>query len=147
MLRFDVILHPTDFSEVSAAALQVARSLAHDHGARLIVVHVAHVEVAYGTIPVTYSLTGFTEALELLRGRIDGPDLAHPVRTELRQGNPVDEIVRAAEEAHCGLIVMGSHGRSGVGRVLLGSVAEGVMRQAVCPVLIVKSSDPEAKSR
>ncbi len=56
-------------------------------------------------------------------------------------GRPADEIVKAAKEWHSDIIVIGSHGRSGIGRVLLGSVAEGVMRQTRCPVLVVRSDD------
>ena len=81
----------------------------------------------------------YQDALEEVRGRLDGPDLNNPVETRLRQGDAAEEILSSAEELGCDLIVMGTHGRSGLGRLLMGSVAESVLRKARCPVLTVKS--------
>ncbi len=116
MLRFRAILHPTDFSEVSRPALVIARSLARDHRAKLVVLHVAQVDVIPGTVPVTMGVTGYDEPLEEIRREMDGPDLASPVETLLRDGPAAPEILRVAEELGCDLIAMGTHGRSGVGR-------------------------------
>jgi nucleotide-binding universal stress UspA family protein len=65
---------------------------------------------------------------------------AHGARVEtlILEGDPVDMILRAAEETHSDVIVMGTHGRTGLGRLLLGSVAESVIRKAPCPVLSAK---------
>jgi nucleotide-binding universal stress UspA family protein len=60
------------------------------------------------------------------------------VETQVMEGDPVDMILRAAEETQSDVIVMGTHGRTGLGRLLLGSVAESVIRKAPCPVLSVK---------
>lgn len=139
MLAFRAILHPTDFSAASEPALQVALSLARDHDARLILLHVAHAEVVHGTIPVVRGMSEFAEALEAMRQRLHAEDLSQPVEVRTGEGNPAAEILRAAQEVGCGLIVMGTHGRSGVGRVLLGSVAEDVLRRSPCPVLVVKA--------
>ena len=68
-----------------------------------------------------------------------------PVEYHLRRGVPAEEIMRLARESHCDLIVMGTHHRSNWGRLLLGSVAEAVVRQALCPVLTIKA--PVVESR
>jgi nucleotide-binding universal stress UspA family protein len=62
------------------------------------------------------------------------------------QGDPATEILAAAEKIKCDLIVMGTHGRTGLGRLLMGSVAEQVVRKAPCPVLTVKTPLPAARS-
>ncbi len=80
----------------------------------------------------------FQSALDDLRKRIDGPDLKYPVETELTRGYAGDEIVRVANERGCDLVVMGTHGRTGLGRLLMGSVAEFVLPRASCAVLAVK---------
>jgi nucleotide-binding universal stress UspA family protein len=144
-----VILHPTDFSPCSESALRVARSLARDHGARLIVLHVAPLEVLIdGTTAVAWDPQSYRDALEQARGRIEGTDLKYPVETRLGRGDEVTEILQAAQEVECGLIVLGTHGRTGLGRLLMGSVAEAVLRRAACPVLVVKDrrTEPEASS-
>jgi len=73
---------------------------------------------------------------------------AHRVRVESQvlEGDPVDMILRAAEETHSDVIVMGTHGRTGLSRLLLGSVAEAVIRKAPCPVLSVKPSPTRQKT-
>ena len=73
------------------------------------------------------------------RERIDGPDLKYPVETWFSRGFAPDEIVRVAAEVGCGLIVMGTHGRTGLGRLLMGNTAESVLPEASCPVMIVKA--------
>jgi nucleotide-binding universal stress UspA family protein len=60
------------------------------------------------------------------------------LETKMVEGHPAETICRVAKEEGCDLIVMGTHGRSGLGRLLLGSVAEQVLREAACPVLTVK---------
>jgi nucleotide-binding universal stress UspA family protein len=137
------VLHATDLSEDSRAALTVARSLARDLGARLVLFHVLPVanEVP-GVVPLPLDVPATREALGVLRRRCDGPDLKAPVETALRQGRYAEEILRAADEARCDLIVTGTHGRSGLGRVLMGSVAEAVLRRARCPVIAVKQGCP-----
>jgi nucleotide-binding universal stress UspA family protein len=65
------------------------------------------------------------------------------VRTEVRRGEPVDEIVAGAREADADLIAMTTHGRSGLGRLLFGSVAEAVLRQAEIPVFLMRMTDAQ----
>jgi len=136
---FNVILHPTDFSESSQAALRVARSLARDLGSRLVLLHVAPLEVyVSGMIASEPDVQVYRETMEETRKRLDGPDLKYPVETRMSRGDASDEIVRQAEELGCGLIVMGTHGRTGLGKLLMGNVAESVLPRAHCPVLVVK---------
>jgi nucleotide-binding universal stress UspA family protein len=136
---FNVILHPTDFSESSQAALEVARQLARDFGSRLILLHVAPIEVhVSGMMASEIDVQVSREALEEAQQRLDGPDLKYPVEIRMARGDASDEIARLAEELGCGLIVMGTHGRTGLGKLLMGNVAESVLPRAHCPVLVVK---------
>jgi nucleotide-binding universal stress UspA family protein len=135
-----VILHPTDFSVSSEGAVRVARSLARDHGARLIILHVAALEILTdGTPAAAIDPRIFRDNLEQARKRLDGPDLKYPVETLLRQGFAPEGILDVAEEVKADLIVMGTHGRTGISRVLMGSIAESVVSKAECPVLVVKN--------
>jgi nucleotide-binding universal stress UspA family protein len=144
--KLRVIVHPTDFSEGSEAALQVARSVARDRGARLVLLHVdpiyAPMEIG---MPPELDIRCRRETLEAIRDRVDGPDLKFPVETWFSRGAAATEIVRVAEEIGCGLIVMGTHGRTGLGRLLLGNTAESVLPDATCPVMIVKASQPGSR--
>jgi nucleotide-binding universal stress UspA family protein len=141
--RARVILHPTDFSECSESALQVARSLARDQAARLVVLHVTpNKGLIEGTIVVLGDPLADWKSLEEILGRVEGPDLQHPVEVRIDQGDPSTEIARAAAELACSLIVMGTQGRTGLGRLFMGSVAEAVLRKSPCPVLVVKAPRP-----
>jgi nucleotide-binding universal stress UspA family protein len=133
------ILHPTDFSRASEVALKVARSLAGDHGARLIVLHVVPLDIYVdGRMAAGIDTRDYRDSLDRLRQRLDGPDLKHPVETRLGRGFEGEEILREAEELACDLIVMGTHSRTGLRRVLMGNTAESVLPKANCPVLVVK---------
>jgi nucleotide-binding universal stress UspA family protein len=137
------ILHPTDFSPHSEGALRVARALAREHGARLVLVHVVPMERAMGVVPeVLMDLDIGREALRDVQNRIEAADLKFPVEAHLKRGEPAETILDAAREYQADLVVMGSHGRTGLGRLLLGSVAEQVLRGATCPVLTVKQDVP-----
>jgi nucleotide-binding universal stress UspA family protein len=148
MLAIRTILHPTDFSEHSGQAFRLACSLARDHGARLIVLHVLERPVfVYGGVlmappPPPLSAGQREAAREQLRG-LEPPDPAVPVEHLLEEGDPATATLQVAQERRCELIVMGSHGRTGLGRLLMGSVAERVVREAPCPVLIVRIPQPQ----
>ena len=86
------------------------------------------------------------QTLETIRQRVEGPDLADPVETRLVRGAAAEEILRTARDLMADLIVMGSRGRTRLGRLLMGSTAEAVVPKADCPVLVVKSSPSEADS-
>jgi nucleotide-binding universal stress UspA family protein len=151
MLPLRTILHPTDFSERSVNAFEVACSLARDSGARLIVLHVLERPViAYTGVAMAPPAPGPSEeertALLKRLNQVQPPAPAVAVEHRLEQGDPATGILQVAQEAGCDLIVMGTHGRTGLGRLLLGSVAEQVLRKAPCPVLTVKTPLPEARS-
>jgi nucleotide-binding universal stress UspA family protein len=134
-----VILHATDFSESSASALQVARFLARDRGARLVVLHVVPPELAIEGATVAPEDPQSSQArLEQIRSALDGSDLKYPVEVRTAHGDPASEILWTADELGCGLMVIGTHGRTGLARLLMGSVAEAVLRRARPPVLAVK---------
>lgn len=141
MTPIHTILCPTDFSPRAAWALPLASALARDYGARLILLHVVPpVPAFYGeAVLVPPEPHVVREALREQLGRLrpDDPDVR--VEHHLRDGDPAGEILALARETECDLIVMGTHGRTGMGRLLLGSVAEHVMRKAPCPVLTVKT--------
>ena len=149
MLPIQTILHPTDFSEYSDYAFRFACSLARDHGARVVVLHVAPppAAVPIDGMPVTAPAPGlYKEHLEQRLHEIRPSDPNVPVEYRLEEGFPATEILRIANEIHADLIVLGTHGRTGLGRLLMGSVAEQVVRKATCPVLTVKPSHVEQQS-
>jgi nucleotide-binding universal stress UspA family protein len=133
------ILHPTDFSADSEEALRVAFALARDLGVQLVILHVAPFDLVLSDMVVPVDPQIYTDALEEVRRRVDGPALKYPVETRFGRGDAADEIIRTAGERGCGMIVMGTHGRTGLARLLMGSVAEYVLPRADCPVLAVKT--------
>ena len=147
MLPIRTILHATDFSEHSAAAFRLASSLARDYGARLIVLHVQPPSVVYGDMGA-YFVAPEGQSQELMKQlrelRPESPTVVVDYR--LVEGDPVEEILHTARETNSDVIVLGTHGRKGLGRLLLGSVAEQTVRTAPCPVLTVKPTPPNAKS-
>jgi nucleotide-binding universal stress UspA family protein len=144
MLAVHTILHPTDFSERSQYAFGLACALARDYGARLIVLHVAGVPtVAYGEGVVPPNPEELlAEAREQL-GRIQVPHANVRAERRLEQGDAVTAILGVAQEVNADLIVLGTHGRTGLARLLMGSVAEQVVRRASCPVLTVQAPFPD----
>jgi len=148
MKSFERILVPVDFSKHSERAVRVAAQLARRYGSALEIVHV-YEPIAYA-LPGDYSL--FTaqqlDALcaELNRQLAAMKELAiaggvSQVKTRLRHGPCARGICDLAREGAFDVIVMGTHGRSGASRLLLGSVAERVLRSAPCPVLTVKAEE------
>jgi nucleotide-binding universal stress UspA family protein len=134
-----VILHPTDSSDGSGAALQVARSLARDRGARLVLLHVVPLPTFPSDVAEPVDPQAYRAVMEAVRAHLDGPDLKYPVETQLRQGDAANVILHLAQEVGSDLIVMGTQARTGLGRLLLGSVAESVLAKADCPVMVVKA--------
>jgi nucleotide-binding universal stress UspA family protein len=131
MIRVQKILYATDFSSYSNQAYFHAVALAENHGASLTVLFV---------LPSNWSEEEgenrdyWQRQLEQIRPL----DQSIRVRHVLLEGDPAAEIVRYAQEMNMDLIVMGTHGRTGLERMLMGSVAEKVMREAQCSVLVVK---------
>jgi nucleotide-binding universal stress UspA family protein len=146
MLPIKTIVHPTDFSEHSDYALRVACALARDYGARLVVAHVMSLRM-YNSPEVGPLVPEPAVIEDELRERLHSlrpSDPAVAVEYRLCRGDAATEIIALAQEVKADLIVMGTHGRTGVGRLLLGSVAEAVLRRAPCPVLTLKMPFPSA---
>ena len=148
MTKFRRILFPTDFSQNSKVALAYACMLAEQNEAEL---HVLYVRDAVDYYLVTLDFvmapgvdpeSGLAEIEKCLGEVVDpGWSKSHQVIQAVRRGSPFLEIVRYAKEKSIDLIVMGTHGRTGLTHLLLGSVAENVVRTATCPVLTVHPDD------
>jgi nucleotide-binding universal stress UspA family protein len=146
MIAFRRILVPTDFSETSDVALQYGRALADTFGGRLHLLHVLPDPVAQPWGPEAYGISLpdiLSNMQRSARERLEG--LVQPderdrlgVQIEIRVGSPFVEIIRYAKEQEIDVIVMGTHGRGPVAHMLMGSVAEKVVRKAPCPVLTVR---------
>jgi nucleotide-binding universal stress UspA family protein len=146
MLPIHKILHPTDFSERSETAFRLACTLARDNNVPLVLLHVHSPFVAYGDGLVAALPPEYTSGLREELRTLDPHDARVVIERHLVEGDPAMEILRMAREADCDLIVMGTHGRTGLGRLLMGSVAEAVVRKAACPVLTIKTPTPMGKS-
>jgi len=137
------ILFPTDFSPYGQEALRWATSLARDTGAVLIIVHVEEPPMAYGGGEMYLGAEeGDREELRKTLVQILPTDPKVPYEHKLLVGDPAAAIVETAETENVDFIVMGTHGRTGLTRLLMGSVAEAIVRKAKCPVLTVKHPGP-----
>jgi len=141
MLPIHTILHATDFSTQSNHAFQLACALARDYEAKLVVLHVALPPVIGSEMGIMIPPGGvdFEDELRQKLTQLRPVGLTIPVEHYLREGEPALEILDLAQECQADLIVLGTHGRTGLGRLLMGSVAEAVLRKAPCPVLTVKA--------
>ena len=144
-MRFKNIIFPTDFSESSLHALHVADEIADKFNSQLQILHVIYDMVAYADAA---AVTNWYPAMyvdlekaakEELHKVAKKVKFAKDPQLVVRRGVEETEIIRYADEQKADLIVMGTHGRTGVGRLLLGSTAEQVLRHAHCPVLTVRS--------
>jgi nucleotide-binding universal stress UspA family protein len=136
MIHISKILYPTDFSSYSNQAYFHAVALAEKHGASLTILYVYSPTTAGARPPGRGEddRKYWRAQLEQIRP----VDARIPVRHILLEGDPASEIVRYATDTGTDLIVMGTHGRTGLERLLMGSVAEKVMRDALCSVLVAK---------
>jgi universal stress protein A len=146
------ILFPTDFSHDNDAALEVASALAAASGAVLHIVHVDDmhelnlplvVSGAYDSVTELWDRSAIHERLE----RIVPPASCVKYEHHCLEGKPIEKLVEFAKRENFDLIVMTSHGRTGVSRLLMGSVAEGITRKAHCPVLIIRQSSAIRETR
>jgi universal stress protein A len=141
-MRPHKILHPTDYSESSRPALKEALDLAGQHGAGLVLLHVVD---SLGPEQLTYRESVSADQPTAYRQQLFD-ELRHvlPAGTPLHvdyvlsEEDPVTAILRTQAELECDLIVLGTHGVTGVRRWFTGSLAEEVVRRAACPVLVVK---------
>jgi len=143
---YERILLPTDGSLGMEEVTDHAVSLADTHGATLHGLYVVNT-ASLADLPMESSWEGLSQALRKDGERALADVEAHagdvPVETAMVDGSPAREIVEYATENDCDVIVMGTHGRSGVGRLLLGSVAERVVRSSSTPVLTVRVPENE----
>jgi nucleotide-binding universal stress UspA family protein len=138
------ILVPTDFSAHAEAAAEWAVDLAEKFGAEVTLVHVydypTYVLPDGALLPaadvIGNLMADIQDRFDRLKAKFAERGVA--LRTETRQGVPLPEIVKLARESGTDLIVMGTHGRTGIQHFLIGSVAEKVVRKAPCPVLTVR---------
>jgi nucleotide-binding universal stress UspA family protein len=140
MFPLKTILYPTDETTTSTGAWRLAIKLAKDHGSEIVVLHVALPPVPlYSEDDIQWKQPDITPQndLELLR-KTYANEHDIPVRHVVTQGDASEVIVQVAKDEKASLIVMGTHGRKGIGRFVLGSVAEHVLRMATCPVVTVK---------
>lgn len=154
MIPFKNILLPTDFSANAKSARDYACEFAEQFHAKLHVLNVVQDAALmlpetgmFLTLPLP-SVKEIAEAAESALRTVLDPAWAarNDVTLQVAVGTPFLEITRYAEEHQVDLIVMGTHGRTGLQHVLLGSVAERVLRQAICPVLTIRSPSQEVKS-
>jgi len=134
-----VVLVPTDFSSTSDAALRYATQMALTMGARVYLLHVPgktgeHFEASF---PFAQFDPAARERLDSFL-TADEIDRLHP-QYVVRVGPTAEEITRYADICEADLIIMGTHGRSGIAHAVMGSVAEQVVRTAPCPVLLVRA--------
>jgi universal stress protein A len=149
-MTFKKILCPIDFSEDSQQAMRVAAEIARNSQAMLVLLYVWQPQQWMTDYGMQWSNEVLLEAQALEEGklatyRLDAQQLGAPeVATRLVRGEPWDQIVSAARDDRAvDLIVMGTHGRTGLRRALIGSVAERVVRHAPCTVMVVRAPQPE----
>jgi nucleotide-binding universal stress UspA family protein len=147
MLPIHTILHPHDFSEHSDAAFALACSLARDYHAKLVLLHVVPPKFMGGEVHAL--ITDTNEIHKELQERLDG---LHPRRNVeqkiqieriLRDGDVTKTILKTAKEVSADIIVLGTHGQTFLRHLLLGPIAESIMRKAPCPVLTIQKAIPE----
>jgi nucleotide-binding universal stress UspA family protein len=155
MLPLKRILVPTDFSEPAQEAFQTAVELAQQFSAQLLMVHIVPpVPVPYQPLvspTPAFDITSYLQELvKISKDTLQNYVIEHvpegvPATISVAAGDPAYEILRLAKELESDIIVIATHGHGGWRHFLFGSVAEKVVRQAPCPVLVVHAP-PEAKS-
>jgi len=151
MIDLKRILVPTDFSKFSKSALTYAGAFAEKFGAELHLLHVVQnlalmvPDMVNVMPPVGPSMEQLTAAVRTALDRVVMENQLEKLQLlkVVREGTPFYEIIQYAKETNIDLIVIGTHGHSGLMHVLLGSVAEKVVRKAPCPVLTVRHPEHE----
>ncbi|MEO8699467.1 MAG: universal stress protein [Kofleriaceae bacterium] len=149
-LLWQTILVPHDFSASANRAAAIARDEARNHGGNIILLHAVDLPASFGPdstlvmgdhgTPIglgEHAISEATKHLEHIADRLAQDGVS--VRAIVRVGTPFDVIEQVAAELHAGVIVMGTHGRTGLSHLIVGSVAERVVRTARVPVVTVRS--------
>jgi nucleotide-binding universal stress UspA family protein len=135
MFPVKTLLHPTDLTEASRYAFDLACQIARDRGARVVALHVVPPPSRHSTEEVIGDpLAGLREI---------APDV--PIDTRVEKGDPAGVILRVAEEMKSDLIVMGIHGRTGLTHWLTSHVVDDVVQRAACAVLTMRTPFPEQR--
>ncbi len=142
------ILVPVDFSEGARSALHMARGIAAESGALLILLHVGHVQINTSDLMMT---SVSAELIVDLSTKVAAAQMQHLERwaaeelpevmersLHVREGAAWEQILEQAQESDCDLIVMGTHGRTGLAHAFMGSVTERVIQRATVPVLVTR---------
>jgi nucleotide-binding universal stress UspA family protein len=135
MLQVKTVLHPTDLTEAARHAFDLACQIARDCGARIVALHVVPPPNRHSAEVVIGDPMASCREL--------APDV--PIETRVEKGDPAGVILRTAEEIQCDLIVMGTHGRTGLSQRLTGHVADEVAQRAACAVLTMRCPFPEQR--
>lgn len=136
MAVFKTILAPTDFSDISAHGVRYACQLAREMGAELIFFNVVVLDES-NTIDKHEMAEHKKRLGEFVEEKVADAGVGLKIRQVVDAGQPFGAIVDCAEKEGADLIVMSSHGRSGLSRMLIGSVTDKILRGAPCPVLVV----------
>ncbi|MFH1299416.1 MAG: universal stress protein [Planctomycetota bacterium] len=144
MIEIKKILIPTDFSETAQAATQYAVELARKFNAKLYLLHVIEDPIVYMPMFESYALPPKEDFENFAKTRLDNwildeDKVGLEIETSWVHGNPFVDILKFSKREAIDLIVVGTHGRSFTAHLLLGSVAEKVVRKASCPVLTVRA--------
>jgi nucleotide-binding universal stress UspA family protein len=149
-MQIKTILFPTDFSQGARAAMDHAISLARDYNAQLILLYVIQdISIAEWYIPSSLSVADLVEDMQKSAWK-EMDKWAEEVSTQVKdvekmvvRGVPFAEIIKTARDKKADMIVIGTHGRTGIDHMLFGSTAEKVVRKAACPVLTVRIAGKE----
>ena len=147
MFKIHSILCPVDFSDASHKAVRYAREFAASMGSSVYLLNVVEprpmaVDITLNYVPLEEDLEKAAKAdLDVVLQQFLSAGLKAECSVEI--GNPSDVILEKSGELQANLVIMGSHGKTGLSRFIMGSVAETVVRKANCPVLIVKAEENE----
>jgi nucleotide-binding universal stress UspA family protein len=151
MIKLAKILYPTDFSEVSLTALNYAKDFAQQYNAQLHCLHILDEAYQYWLalgpdgVPAGPDMNQLMSIAQDQMNKLTSEHLSDVPKliTKIVSGRPFLEIIRYAREQAVDMIIIATHGRSGLSHALMGSVAERVVRKAPCPVLTVRSGEHE----
>jgi nucleotide-binding universal stress UspA family protein len=151
-MEIKTILYAIDFSEGARAAMDHAITLARDYRAKLILLHILQdISIADWYVPSSLSMGELMEDMEknaweeMRTWEAEIASKVSTVEVMIVRGIPFVEIIKTARDKHADLVIIGTHGRTGIDHMLFGSTAEKVVRKSPCPVLTVRMAGKEFK--